>query len=285
MLPLADVLTWEGVRRLTSTHVLRHFPTGGLMFCTPGGGQSWKLPDGRGLRKMGPPKRTFDTRHTILSTRDAWWAPWREKLKQLPGPFVLVSTFHDSVIGSSAVEEMFTPGSPVAAWFGVQVGTSDPRVIAMPLGVMGERLPAFAAGTRRDAADRDCLLYVNYSVRTQERKDLWESLTWATREVPKPDTTPRYVEMLGRSRFVLSPAGRSWDCYRTYEALAMGAIPIVKRCEPNSHVVAGLPVLMVDDWREVTPARLRMEWETRQPGSLERLSMPYWAARIAGARP
>ena len=35
MLPYDDILTWEGIRRLCDTHVLRDFPTGGLTFCEP----------------------------------------------------------------------------------------------------------------------------------------------------------------------------------------------------------------------------------------------------------
>ena len=232
MVPIDDLLTWEGVRRLAATHVLRDIATGRLMFCEPGSGKAWKLPNGRGLRQMGTPQMAFDTRGQVLSTRDAWWAPWREKLRALPGPFVLVSVFHDAPITDAAVAEMFAEDSSVSAWFGVQVASTDPRVTRMPLGVKGEMLDYLRAGTRRTDAARDCLLYLNFSQRTPARQAIWEQLAWATREIPKPDTTPRYVEMLGRSRFVLSPPGRSWDCYRTYEALAMGAIPIVQRAGP-----------------------------------------------------
>jgi hypothetical protein len=281
---LDDALTWEGIRGLAVTHVLRDFPTGGLMFCEPGSGKAWKLPNGRGLRQMGAPQRTFDTRGQIVSTRDAWWAPWRAKLTALPGPFVLVSTFHDALIGDAAVSEMFAEGSAVSAWFGVQVATADPRVTRMPIGIKGEMVGYLRQGVRRDAADRDCGLYLNFSPRTEERRAVWEALSWATREVPKPDTTPRYVEMLGRSRFVLSPPGRSWDCYRTYEAIAMGAVPIVKRAGPISEAAEGLPVLWVDDWAEVTPARLERAWHGRTTGSVERMTLSYWKARIERAK-
>ena len=46
---------------------------------------------------------------------------------------MLVSTFHDAQIGDAAVREMFAEGSPVSAWFGVQVATSDaaaPQAVA-----------------------------------------------------------------------------------------------------------------------------------------------------------
>ncbi len=282
MLPYDDILTWEGLRRLCDTHVLRDFPTGGLTFCEPiHGSKVWKLPNGRGLRPMGRQYAAFDTRGAVVSTRDAWWHPWREKLKALPGPFVLVTTFHDSQIGDLAVEAMFAEGSPVSAWLGVQVATADPRITAMPIGVKGEMVAYMPLAERRD--ERDTRLYVNFQQRTEERQALWAQFPWATRSYT-PDAPVDYLNALGRSKFVLSPPGRSWDCYRTYEALAMGAIPIVKRQAPLSDVVEGLPVMVVDDWSEVTPERLEWEWNTPREWNLERLSLRYWKERIDMAR-
>jgi hypothetical protein len=277
-----DILTWEGLRRLCDTHVLRDFPTGGLTFCEPGtGSRVWKLPSGRGLRQMGRMQVGFDTRHKVLSTRDAWWAPWRQKLLQLPGPFVLVSTFHDSVIGDTAVAEMFAEGSPVSAWFGVQVASTDPRITAMPIGVKGEMVAHMARATNRPVEDRDVRLYVNFQRRTQEREALWQQFSWATQEY-EPNEPVAYLNALGRAQFVLSPPGRSWDCYRTYEAVAMGAIPIVKRQRPMSDVCEGLPVLLVDNWSEVTPERLAHEWAKDRTTDVSRLTLSYWRTQIHG---
>jgi hypothetical protein len=92
-----------------------------------------------------------------------------------------------------------------------------------------------------------------------------------------PRSLPEYYALLGRSKFVLSPPGRGWDCYRTYEALAMGAVPIVRRQRPISDVVEGLPVLVVDEWTRLTPAQL-----VKPDGTLERLTQAYWNERIQG---
>lgn len=64
-------------------------------------------------------------------------------------------------------------------------------------------------------------------------------------------TSPRkYREMLSNSAFVLSPPGNGVDCHRTWEAIYLGAIPIVlKKCWPFSHI--DLPVLVVDDWSDI----------------------------------
>ena len=93
----------------------------------------------------------------------------------------------------------------------------------------------------------------------------------------------RYAAQLGRSQFVLSPPGQGWDCYRTYEAIAMGAIPIVKRYPPCSDVLDGLPALVVDRWADITPERLQHAWETRPTPDLSKLTLEYWRDRILHA--
>jgi hypothetical protein len=195
-------------------------------------------------------------------------------------PFSLVTNFHDSVITQTAVDEMFTDGSAVQRWFGVQVDTADPRVTRMPVGCERETVAVMKKTERRAWGDRDTLLYANFKRRNKEREQVWEMFPWATREQWAVDGTPNYVSALGRARFVLSPPGRGWDCYRTYEAIAMGAVPIVRRQKPISDFCETLPVLMVDDWREVTQERL----QAYQPPErdLSGLTLNYWKERIHG---
>ena len=56
--------------------------------------------------------------------------------------------------------------------------------------------------------------------------------------------------------FVASPHGRGLDCHRTWEALMLGCIAIVKSSSLDS-LYAGLPVLIVDRWTDVTPELLK----------------------------
>ena len=61
----------------------------------------------------------------------------------------------------------------------------------------------------------------------------------------------RMLEEYARAQFVASPWGGGLDCHRTYEALAMGAIPIVRSSGPLDASFAAQPVLIVDDWADV----------------------------------
>ncbi len=51
--------------------------------------------------------------------------------------------------------------------------------------------------------------------------------------------------------FVLSPHGNGFDCHRTWEAIVLGCIPIVKTSHIDS-LYDDLPVLIVNNWNEVT---------------------------------
>jgi hypothetical protein len=172
-------------------------------------------------------------------------------------------------------------------WFGVQAATAHPRLTPLPLGVEGSIVPVLQAAERR--AIRDIPLYLNFQLRgrgTQAdaiRAALWRQFagqSWVTADHWAPGGEAAYCAQLGRSQFVLSPPGIGWDCYRTYEAIVMGAIPIVRRERPMTDVCEGLPVLIVDDWNEITPERLRHVWETRGAGDTRTLTLGYWRARI-----
>ena len=95
-----------------------------------------------------------------------------------------------------------------------------------------------------------------------------------------------YLKQLRLHRFILSPSGMGWDCYRIWEALHLNTIPIIERYgRPNDgwrRTLEGLPVVWVDDFREVTPELLEHEYwkivdKARKGMYLyEKLSITWW---------
>jgi hypothetical protein len=71
---------------------------------------------------------------------------------------------------------------------------------------------------------------------------------YEARKTPRLDSWRRQRR---HHRFVLSPLGNGLDCHRTWEALALGCIPIV-RSSPLNTLWEGLPVWIVNSWSEVT---------------------------------
>jgi galactosyl transferase GMA12/MNN10 family len=100
-----------------------------------------------------------------------------------------------------------------------------------------------------------------------------------------------YVAELLRSKFVLSPSGLGWDCYRHWEALIYGAIPVIEhfnRTDGWYRVFDGLPVAWVSMFDEVTPEFLENEYK-RLSGirnySFEKLTSNYWIKYVHSLRP
>jgi len=81
--------------------------------------------------------------------------------------------------------------------------------------------------------------------------------------------------------FVISPHGNGLDCHRTWEALVLGCIPIVKKSKLDS-LYTDLPVLIVDKWSDVNEQLLQntfIEFKNKK-FNYERLLLYYWVKLI-----
>lgn len=94
-----------------------------------------------------------------------------------------------------------------------------------------------------------------------------------------------YKKILSSYYFTVSPAGNTLGSHRTWEALYLRTIPIVKRTvDAESLAYLGLPIWILDNWQELdsfTEDMLQKKYEKMMsPASFEALFMDYWIARI-----
>jgi hypothetical protein len=77
--------------------------------------------------------------------------------------------------------------------------------------------------------------------------------------------------------FVISPHGNGLDCHRTWEALVLGCIPIVKT-SPIDIIYQNLPVLIVKSWSDITEKLLKetISQFKLMTFSYEKLTNKYW---------
>ena len=81
--------------------------------------------------------------------------------------------------------------------------------------------------------------------------------------------------------FVASPFGQDYECIRTWEALCLGCIAILKS-SPLDSLYADLPVVIINDWSDVTPEFLQKtlieykEKHFRNEFKYEKLHKHYW---------
>ena len=90
---------------------------------------------------------------------------------------------------------------------------------------------------------------------------------------------PDYLEQLAKSKFVLSPNGHKPDCFRHYEALAFGAIPVTE-LDPSfySHLEAGPVVYSNTEWWNLTEEELFQRLNVTEFPSVNRnlIFEEYW---------
>ena len=88
----------------------------------------------------------------------------------------------------------------------------------------------------------------------------------------------------GRFAFVVSPHGNGLDCHRTWEALALGHIVLVPR-SPLDGLFAGLAVVIIDDWSQITPRNLENWLDSHGPLTRfnDRLTSRWWVRKMRDA--
>ncbi len=87
----------------------------------------------------------------------------------------------------------------------------------------------------------------------------------------------KYIRETALHKFIVSPPGLGPDCYRIYESLLVGTIPIVQHSYLD-YMYEGLPVLFIDNWEQVTEEFLNEAYKefTSKKYNPERLYMQYW---------
>lgn len=85
-----------------------------------------------------------------------------------------------------------------------------------------------------------------------------------------------YLRNIKSHKFTLSPEGNGLDCHRTWEILAMGRIPIIKRSGALEQLYKNLPVLFINKWEELADVNLEYEYQQKINFNNDILNFEYW---------
>lgn len=206
----------------------------------------------------------------------------RSKLEQLArheGQVVMVAAPTDAPFWSSYLPGQGVPAN-LAAAFVANNDLDDPRVVNVPVGVRREKAQRCKAARDGQAGPRSGLLYGNFNVKPaiyradadgtpHIRHRLAERFAgepWATIDVSdgvRGGDAPlsAYYTELSRHKFVLSPEGLAVDCYRHWECLYLGAVPIIRKSVAMESF-ADLPILFTEDYSEIDEDYLDEQWKS-----------------------
>ena len=135
--------------------------------------------------------------------------------------------------------------------------------------------------------ERVCKCYANFQFLTTTRYG-YDRLD-AIDKIPEylvyyePNKIKRLNTWINQSKysFVISPHGNGLDCHRTWEALCLGCIPIMKK-SPISSLFNDLPVLIIEDWQDISQNLLNSTIEDfkNKEFNFEKLKLSYWTKQF-----
>lgn len=211
--------------------------------------------------------------------------------RRIKVPYIIIT--HGHYLDSFKPEyKEFLKDSKVIAWFSIDpYYLSLPKFYPLPLGVWQSKSQKIYKrkshfnnlfSTLRHKR-KDKLIYTNFSFKTYEKRDLVKDILKKKhlyKETYRKNFEEYIIEM-GHYKFTASPRGAGIDCYRTWEALLVGSIPIVESSSLDP-LYENLPVLIIKDWRELNKEFLRKKYVeiTKKKYSIRKLYIDYWKKQI-----
>lgn len=228
-------------------------------------------------------------------------------LPQLKQAFTLVSGDSDLPINPTSLGHALgdlLSNSMILSWHAQNRDFDDPKLHSLPIGINlhnlwsnplqwggGFILPTLQELQLQTIAEnapsllrREQKVFCNwhFSIDRADRKDCFEKIDKSVcffQSEPRPMVET--WEIQSQFQFVLSPHGAGLDCHRTWEALLLGCIPIVKAAKIND-LFDDLPVIVVREWQEINQQFLESAAReiSQKKYKLEKLTTGYWNSKI-----
>jgi len=198
-------------------------------------------------------------------------------LLQIQSPFVLVSGDSDVPVGESLLADpiitIILDNEHLLGWFAQNLSTQHPKLSALPIGLdyhtMWDRPGFWGITAVSPIAQENSLINIlagspefgqrylagycnwHFAMGRGDRQECFDRIDksvcfFESNAVPRNSSWMRQAECM----FVISPEGAGMDCHRTWEALLLGCVPIVKK-NALTPLFNNLPVMVVDDWQDV----------------------------------
>ncbi len=250
---------------------------------------------------------------------------FQERHPYIKYPYILLThgEYRDTCISSYS---HYLDEAHIIAWFSIHpFKNAHKKFFPLPLGIRQDKkfyknsatINTFIQDLRNNTP-KTKLLCLNFDAdRNPERQNLIElfaSKSWCSKQ-PRRSFTD-YLKEMATYKFVLCPRGWGPDSYRTWEALLVGTIPIVKRGQHDLYLhnlsnidpihsnqekafhkvkeapsqldrlYENLPVLIVDNWEDITQDFLRQKYTkiTSKRYDLHFLYKEYWYEKIMKVR-
>ena len=229
-------------------------------------------------------------------------------LGNISQPFILVTGDSDiriteSVLRNEKIQKIIT--SPhLLKWFAQNLDIKHPKLERIPIGMDYHTMQTAAnywgpglqdpkkqesdlihiASNAPEFSKRSFIAYCNWS-NSINSVDRQECLTRIQKElcIFEHERVPRVLSWENQSKhmFVISPEGIGMDCHRTWEALLLGCIPVIKKSNCND-IYEDLPVWIVEDWSDFNANNIieKIGSLSKKKYNFNKLLLNYWSNQI-----
>ncbi len=194
-------------------------------------------------------------------------------------------------------------------WFAQNLNSNHPKIHHLPIGmdyhtmwrspgqwgltkqssIAQERGLIDVLANSKDTVNRYFVGYCNwqFAMERGNREQCYEAIQQELCYF-EPNPTPRMTSWQRQANcmFVISPQGFGLDCHRTWEAMLLGCVPIVKK-STYTQLLNDLPAIQLGDWSECNQKnieRLMSELKVRR-FNYSKLFLQYWSSLINDQEP
>lgn len=180
------------------------------------------------------------------------------------------------------------PGN-IIHWFVTNNGIIDnPIIESIPFGIGGDKKEDQEKFSNLELPiKRIDKLYIAFGDSTNERLELrsWykeRKFDWAI--IKENISKEEYLKDLLTYKYVLCPNGNGVDCYRTWECIYTGAIPIVKYNNVTKQFINDLPIAYTDDLKFESYEDVEISFRRQRNKGHLLATLSYWKKRISEER-
>jgi hypothetical protein len=184
-----------------------------------------------------------------------------KKHKLIKHEYILISHNYDATITEEYSKYI---DDKIIHWFTQNLSFSHHKVTAIPIGItnyyynyLGRGNISYIIENARNAKvmeKKNKMSYGFFLYCNPERpliKKMLDTLSYA--ESIDENRQFEYLKKMANFKFTESPEGNGIDCHRTWEALYLKTVPLVKRSYlTESFKNIGMPIVLVDKWDELT---------------------------------
>ncbi len=191
----------------------------------------------------------------------------------------------------------FINNEKIIAWYAQNCTISHPKLFKLPLGLdyhsqisglnlsplENEKFMIHYKNISKPFYEREIKCHASFQFVTDLRfgYDRIDAMNQIPKELvyyePNRISRDKLFENQIKYAFVISPHGNGLDCHRTWEALCIGCIPIVKT-SPLDSLYDDLPVLIVNEWSDVNLSLLEKTISNfkNKIFNYDKLLLKYW---------